>query len=139
MFVTSRHVTSRHVICVYLSVFLFCVCVSVCLFCVPVCLSAVVCVSVCLFLCVSVCPLPLSVCLPPVQHLLSRSLPVECVLRLWDTYFSCDEGYDLHIYACLGEHTPVLLPLSDCVCDGVCGGVCVCDCVCRVGRLCALC
>ena len=25
----------------------------------------------------------------------------ECTLRLWDTYFSSEEGWDLHIYVCL--------------------------------------
>jgi len=35
------------------------------------------------------------------EFLLSRELPLECTLRLWDTYFSCEEGLDLHMYVCL--------------------------------------
>jgi len=35
------------------------------------------------------------------RWLLSRELPVECVLRLWDTYFSISDGFDLHVYVCL--------------------------------------
>ncbi len=35
------------------------------------------------------------------QNLLSKELPLECVLRLWDTYFSSDEGLELHTYVCL--------------------------------------
>mmetsp|Transcript_5479 Transcript_5479/g.8514 ORF Transcript_5479/g.8514 Transcript_5479/m.8514 type:complete len:292 (+) Transcript_5479:130-1005(+) len=40
------------------------------------------------------------------QFLLCRELPTECVLRLWDTYFSTSEGIDLHVYSCLAilEH-----------------------------------
>eukprot|EP01117_Protostelium_nocturnum_P014105 TRINITY_DN5323_c0_g1_i3.p1 TRINITY_DN5323_c0_g1~~TRINITY_DN5323_c0_g1_i3.p1 ORF type:complete len:265 (-),score=45.94 TRINITY_DN5323_c0_g1_i3:380-1174(-) len=33
------------------------------------------------------------------KYLFSRELPLECVLRLWDTYFS--DGFDLHIYVCI--------------------------------------
>ncbi len=33
--------------------------------------------------------------------MLSKELPLDCVLRLWDTYFSCDEGFGLHIYTML--------------------------------------
>nr|KAJ3419419.1 hypothetical protein HK105_006988 [Polyrhizophydium stewartii] len=35
------------------------------------------------------------------QHLLARELPLESVLRLWDTYFSATEGLTLHVYVCL--------------------------------------
>jgi len=38
---------------------------------------------------------------PWFQFLLGRALPLECILRLWDTYFSADDGFDLHIYVCL--------------------------------------
>jgi len=33
------------------------------------------------------------------KNLLSKELPLECVMRLWDNYFS--DGFDLHIYVCL--------------------------------------
>jgi len=35
------------------------------------------------------------------KYLLSRELPLECIMRLWDTYFSYPDGLDLHIYVCL--------------------------------------
>lgn len=35
------------------------------------------------------------------QFLLSNELPLDCVLRLWDTYFSGELGLELHIYVCL--------------------------------------
>jgi len=35
------------------------------------------------------------------QYLLARELPLECTLRLWDTYFAGPEGLDLHIYVCI--------------------------------------
>ncbi|KAA8499076.1 TBC1 domain family member 12 [Porphyridium purpureum] len=35
------------------------------------------------------------------KSLLSRQLPLSCVLRLWDTYFSSDEGLELHPFVCL--------------------------------------
>ncbi|GAM17560.1 hypothetical protein SAMD00019534_007350 [Acytostelium subglobosum LB1] len=35
------------------------------------------------------------------QYLLSVELPLECVLRLWDTYLSAQLGLDLHIFVCL--------------------------------------
>mmetsp|Transcript_65555 Transcript_65555/g.207326 ORF Transcript_65555/g.207326 Transcript_65555/m.207326 type:complete len:308 (+) Transcript_65555:161-1084(+) len=38
---------------------------------------------------------------PWLQSLSCRELPLECVLRLWDVYFSCEEGLDLHPYVCL--------------------------------------
>jgi hypothetical protein len=39
---------------------------------------------------------------PWLVHLLSRELPFECLLRLWDTYFSGEEaGLDLHVYVCV--------------------------------------
>jgi len=51
------------------------------------------------------------------QYLLSRELPLDCVLRLWDTYFAIDsEKFELHMYVCLAilenchEH---LLEMSD--------------------------
>lgn len=36
-----------------------------------------------------------------IKGLLADALPLECLLRLWDTYFSCNERWDLHIYVCL--------------------------------------
>lgn len=39
-------------------------------------------------------------CLPWIKYLLSKELPIECVKRLWDTYFSTHD-FDLHIYVCL--------------------------------------
>jgi hypothetical protein len=33
---------------------------------------------------------------------LARELPFECVLRLWDTYFST--GFDIHIFVCIGTN-----------------------------------
>ncbi|KAH6560900.1 hypothetical protein BASA50_006244 [Batrachochytrium salamandrivorans] len=35
------------------------------------------------------------------QYLLSRELPLECVMRLWDTYFSITDGLSLHVFVCL--------------------------------------
>eukprot|EP01114_Cavostelium_apophysatum_P017006 TRINITY_DN4957_c0_g1_i1.p1 TRINITY_DN4957_c0_g1~~TRINITY_DN4957_c0_g1_i1.p1 ORF type:complete len:275 (-),score=58.81 TRINITY_DN4957_c0_g1_i1:88-912(-) len=35
------------------------------------------------------------------KYLLSNELPLECVLRLWDTYFAGPDGLDLHIYVCI--------------------------------------
>eukprot|EP01111_Echinosteliopsis_oligospora_P012240 TRINITY_DN4168_c0_g1_i1.p1 TRINITY_DN4168_c0_g1~~TRINITY_DN4168_c0_g1_i1.p1 ORF type:complete len:284 (-),score=65.15 TRINITY_DN4168_c0_g1_i1:16-867(-) len=35
------------------------------------------------------------------QYLLSCELPIDGVLRLWDTYFAGELGLDLHIYVCL--------------------------------------
>eukprot|EP00053_Salpingoeca_punica_P006000 m.57834 g.57834 ORF g.57834 m.57834 type:complete len:276 (+) comp13490_c0_seq1:2-829(+) len=35
------------------------------------------------------------------EGLLGKELPIECVLRLWDTYFAMDDGFDLHLYVCL--------------------------------------
>jgi hypothetical protein len=35
------------------------------------------------------------------QFLLAKELPMDCVLRLWDTYFSCAEGLGLHLYTML--------------------------------------
>ncbi|KAI8806821.1 rab-GTPase-TBC domain-containing protein [Cladochytrium replicatum] len=35
------------------------------------------------------------------SYLLSRELPLECVMRLWDTYFSIADGLELHVYVCL--------------------------------------
>ncbi|KXS11016.1 RabGAP/TBC [Gonapodya prolifera JEL478] len=35
------------------------------------------------------------------QFFLSKELPLECVARLWDTYFSVDEGIELHLFVCL--------------------------------------
>jgi len=37
----------------------------------------------------------------PFQFLLAKELPMDCVLRLWDTYFSCAEGLGLHLYTML--------------------------------------
>jgi len=52
------------------------------------------------------------------QYLLSKELPLDCVLRLWDTYFATDaeQSFELHMYVCLAildnchEH---LLELGD--------------------------
>jgi hypothetical protein len=33
--------------------------------------------------------------------MLARELPLDCVLRLWDTYFCLRDPFDLHIYVCL--------------------------------------
>ncbi|KAJ8325193.1 hypothetical protein O5D80_006141 [Batrachochytrium dendrobatidis] len=35
------------------------------------------------------------------QYLLARELPLECVMRLWDTYFSMPSGLSLHVFVCL--------------------------------------
>eukprot|EP00842_Homolaphlyctis_polyrhiza_P000418 jgi/Hompol1/1377/HPOL_005585-RA len=35
------------------------------------------------------------------QYFLSRELPLECVLRLWDTYFSIPDGLGFHGFVCL--------------------------------------
>jgi hypothetical protein len=35
------------------------------------------------------------------QWVLSRELPLSSLVRLWDTYLSCDEGLELHLYVCL--------------------------------------
>ncbi|KAM9976942.1 hypothetical protein ACTFIR_010791 [Dictyostelium discoideum] len=36
-----------------------------------------------------------------IQNYLSCELPIECTLRLWDTYLSSRLGLDLHVYVCL--------------------------------------
>ncbi|KYQ93917.1 ankyrin repeat-containing protein [Tieghemostelium lacteum] len=36
-----------------------------------------------------------------IQNYLSCELPIECVLRLWDTYLSANIGLDLHLFVCL--------------------------------------
>ncbi|KAN0041671.1 hypothetical protein ACTFIV_004215 [Dictyostelium citrinum] len=36
-----------------------------------------------------------------IQNYLSCELPIECTLRLWDTYLSGRLGLDLHVYVCL--------------------------------------
>jgi len=35
------------------------------------------------------------------RYLLSYELPLDCVMRLWDTYFADPLGLQLHIYVCL--------------------------------------
>jgi len=35
------------------------------------------------------------------QSLLAKELPLECLVRLWDTYFSRPDHFHLHIYVCL--------------------------------------
>ncbi|ORY52972.1 RabGAP/TBC [Rhizoclosmatium globosum] len=35
------------------------------------------------------------------SSLLAKELPLECLLRLWDTYFSIPNGLDMHVYVCL--------------------------------------
>jgi len=35
------------------------------------------------------------------RYLLAKELPLDCLVRLWDTYFSIEEGFDLHFYVCL--------------------------------------
>jgi hypothetical protein len=39
------------------------------------------------------------------RWLLSKELPLSSVIRLWDTYFSANEGLDLHMYVCLAVLT----------------------------------
>ncbi|RKO92375.1 rab-GTPase-TBC domain-containing protein, partial [Blyttiomyces helicus] len=34
-------------------------------------------------------------------NLLAKELPLDCLLRLWDTYFSTPDGLTLHVYVCL--------------------------------------
>lgn len=35
------------------------------------------------------------------KFLLAKEMPLDCLVRLWDTYFSLEEGFDLHPYVCL--------------------------------------
>ncbi|KAI8846634.1 rab-GTPase-TBC domain-containing protein, partial [Chytridium lagenaria] len=35
------------------------------------------------------------------QCFLAKELPLDCVLRLWDTYFSRSSGLKMHVYVCL--------------------------------------
>ncbi|KAI8620302.1 rab-GTPase-TBC domain-containing protein [Chytriomyces sp. MP71] len=35
------------------------------------------------------------------QYMLAKELPMDCLLRLWDTYFSVPNGLNLHVYICL--------------------------------------
>jgi len=35
------------------------------------------------------------------KFLLSKELPFDCLLRLWDTYLSCSEGFKLHFFVSL--------------------------------------
>eukprot|EP01134_Creolimax_fragrantissima_P007659 CFRG7659T1 len=35
------------------------------------------------------------------KSLLSVELPLECSVRLWDTYFASENGFELHPYVCL--------------------------------------
>ena len=35
------------------------------------------------------------------QFMLSKELPFDCLLRLWDTYFSCPGGFKLHFFVSL--------------------------------------
>ena len=47
--------------------------------------------------------------------MLASNLSLIDVIRLWDTYFSSDEGFELHIYVCLAiliTHTEELLELE---------------------------
>eukprot|EP01108_Squamamoeba_japonica_P004970 TRINITY_DN388_c0_g1_i2.p1 TRINITY_DN388_c0_g1~~TRINITY_DN388_c0_g1_i2.p1 ORF type:complete len:291 (+),score=110.58 TRINITY_DN388_c0_g1_i2:138-1010(+) len=46
---------------------------------------------------------------PWLRHLLASQLPTKLVLRLWDVYFSCDDGLDLHVFVCLA----ILREISD--------------------------
>ncbi|KAK9768011.1 hypothetical protein K7432_001695 [Basidiobolus ranarum] len=34
-------------------------------------------------------------------HLLAKELPLECLLRLWDSYFSSNDFLELHLYVCI--------------------------------------
>jgi hypothetical protein len=36
------------------------------------------------------------------RFLLAKELPMECLVRLWDCYFSATDGLDLHPFVCLG-------------------------------------
>ena len=35
------------------------------------------------------------------KYLLAKELPIECTMRLWDTFFSTEEGLDFHPFVCL--------------------------------------
>ena len=35
------------------------------------------------------------------QHLLSRELQLDCLLRLWDAYLGVDDDFNIHPYVCL--------------------------------------
>jgi hypothetical protein len=35
------------------------------------------------------------------ETLLAKELPLECVMRLWDTYLASPDGIELHSYICL--------------------------------------
>ena len=43
------------------------------------------------------------------RFLLSRELPLPCLVRLWDSYFAISDGFELHLYVCLA----ILLHCSD--------------------------
>ncbi|KAI9331893.1 rab-GTPase-TBC domain-containing protein [Obelidium mucronatum] len=43
------------------------------------------------------------------SYVLAKELPLECLLRLWDSYFSIPNGLNLHIYICLA----ILTTLKD--------------------------
>ncbi|KAJ3014057.1 UNVERIFIED_CONTAM: hypothetical protein HDU68_000450 [Siphonaria sp. JEL0065] len=43
------------------------------------------------------------------NYVLAKELPLECLLRLWDTYFSIPNGLNLHVYVCLA----ILTSLKD--------------------------
>eukprot|EP00002_Diphylleia_rotans_P033235 TRINITY_DN7045_c0_g1_i1.p1 TRINITY_DN7045_c0_g1~~TRINITY_DN7045_c0_g1_i1.p1 ORF type:complete len:284 (+),score=45.29 TRINITY_DN7045_c0_g1_i1:43-894(+) len=38
-----------------------------------------------------------------IRFLLAKELPLstECLLRLWDSYFSCETPFEIHVYICL--------------------------------------
>jgi hypothetical protein len=58
---------------------------------------------------------PAAWALPWLTHLLASALPLPSVLRLWDTYLSTAEGFDLHPYVCVAlllYHTEELLELE---------------------------
>ncbi len=37
------------------------------------------------------------------NYMLAKELPLECLLRLWDTYLAMDEDFCLHPYVCLSK------------------------------------
>jgi len=49
------------------------------------------------------------------QCLFARRLPLPCLVRLWDSYFSSPEGFDLHVFVCialLSDYQDDLLDMS---------------------------
>jgi len=57
------------------------------------------------------------------SSLLARQLPIPCVQRLWDTYFSTPEGIGMHVWVCLAILDMVSEGLEECEGVGEVGGV----------------